>query len=132
MLLASELQNEISDFFDAFVTAFSQFDGNIIAQRYIAPYVALNGNGELKAYAEHRQIGSYFQEVVSHYHQQGCRSCRFHTLEMAALGQESVLATVTWELLLENGAVFSTWRESYSLMRTSGGWRVFASIDHVE
>lgn len=124
-------------FFDDFVAAFSHFDGPLIARRYSAPYVALQADGSVQCFAEHAAIGQYFQSVVDAYHQQGVRSCRYCDLEIVPLGTQGALATVTWELLDENGEIHTAWRESYNLAHTAGdqepatGWRIFASVDHV-
>ncbi len=130
--MAANLSRETATaFFDDFVAAFSRFDGPLIAQRYTAPYVALQADGSTQCFTEHAAIGQYFQGVVETYHQQGCRSCRYRDLEVVPLGQQAALATVTWELLLENGAIHTAWRESYNLLLTDSGWRIFASVDHV-
>ncbi|MGL4285333.1 MAG: hypothetical protein ACRCVA_03255 [Phreatobacter sp.] len=118
-------------FFDAFVVAFQSFRGSEIAQRYAAPYVALHGDGSRDCFGSDAEIARYFQRVVSAYHDQGCRSCRYHDLVVTPLGRQSALASVTWELLSAEGVVMSAWRESYNLCRSGGGFRVFASVDHV-
>ncbi len=118
-------------FFDDFVSAFSSFSGPLIAERYVAPYVALQADGSLQSFTEHAAIGQYFQGVVESYHEQGCRSCHYRDLEIIPLGTQSALATVTWELLRENGEIHTAWRESYNLLLTASGWRIFASVDHV-
>ncbi len=118
-------------FFNDFVTAFSRFDGPLIAQRYTAPCVALQADGSTQCFTEHAATGQYFQDVVEAYHAQGCRSCRYRDLELVPLGTLAALATVTWELLLESGAIHTAWRESYNLALTDSGWRIFASVDHV-
>ncbi len=122
--------DQATAFFDAFVATFQTFDGDCIAQRYIAPYLARNAEGSIQCFGEHAEIGRYFQDIVNAYHAQGCRSCRYTDLDVVLIGSQSVLATVTWELLGENGSVLSSWRESYTLARTDNGLRIFASVDH--
>ncbi len=131
MSCTENLHQEVEHFFDAFVQAFQQFDGPLIAQRYAAPYIALNGDGVLRSFTTQARIGEYFQTVVDHYHQIGCRSCRYKDLEAIPLGRNSALATVTWELLHGDGSSIHSWRESYNLTRTGQGLRIFASTDHV-
>lgn len=126
----SDLRHEVTVFFDEFVTAFGRFDGNIIAGRYLAPYLAMHVDGSTGLFAKHEEIGSYFQRIVDSYHQQGCRSCRYADLEVFPLGERCAVASVTWELLREDGSVLSAWRESYNLSRTADGLRIFASVDH--
>ncbi|MBB2495981.1 hypothetical protein [Aquipseudomonas ullengensis] len=123
-------QDEAQAFFEAFAVAFRAFDGPVIAQRYAAPYLALSAEGTLKSFTTQEQIGEYFHGIVAQYHSQGCRACRFNTLAVTPLGSNSALASITWELLGSDDSVISAWRESYTLMRTPDGLRVFASIDH--
>ena len=53
-------------------------------------------------------------------------------LDVVRIGSRSALGTVTWELLREDESVLKTWRESYNLVLSSGGLKIFASTDHVE
>lgn len=124
------LQMEATGFFDAFVEAFRSFDGKEIARRYAAPYLALNGEGALTLLPTQADIASYFQTVLDNYFAQGCRSCRYLELDVLPIGSQSVMSTVTWELLDQDGKVLSNWRESYNFMRTENSLRIFSSIDH--
>ena len=69
----SELWPQAVEFFDAFVSAFHTFDGHLIVQRYLAPYIALNADGSVQSFDELSAIGRYFQGIVSAYHAQGCQ-----------------------------------------------------------
>lgn len=120
----------IRSFFDAFVTAFSQFDGALIATRYSAPYQALMASGELQSFSSEQAIAAYFQSVLDRYRAAGCVACRYHALDALSVGPNGVLASVTWSLLDREGEVIQFWRESYNLARTPEGWRIFASMDH--
>lgn len=127
---ANDWHSEAAKFFDEFVFAFARFDGAVIAARYTAPYLAVHADGTTALYSSRAEIGEYFQTVVTAYHRQGCRSCRYKHLHVVALGERSSLATVTWELLTETAGVLAAWRESYTLLRTADGLRVCASVDH--
>lgn len=124
------LWSEMASFFDGFVAAFGSFDGDRIAGRYQPPYLALHVDGSRQVFADQAEVGRYFQRVVDDYHGKGCRSCRYGDLDAFAIGSRSALATVTWDLLREDGSVIGSWRESYGLTRTDGGWRIFSSVDH--
>lgn len=126
----SDLTNASALFFDEFVEVFSTFDGSQIARRYMTPYSALHSDGTIDCFSTHEDIASYFQDIVDHYHRSGCRSCRYRDLEVVPIGTRSVLGTVTWDLLGEDGTVLSSWRESYNLTRMENSLRVFASVDH--
>jgi hypothetical protein len=134
-MLEAEVEAEIwrepvETFFDAFVEAFRTFDGAHIAERYQAPYLAAHVDAPADCFAEHTEIGLYFQRVVDDYHAQGCRSCRYHELEYFPMGKAAVVATVTWELLDASGKVVTAWRESYNLAHDGKALKVFCSVDH--
>ena len=125
-----ELASATSRFFDEFVEAFRSFDGKTIAQRYRAPYLAFHGRGVSDVFLSNEDTAEYFQTIVNAYHARGCRSCRYTRLEVAPLGNECALASVTWELLAQNETELGTWRESYNLCLVEGRFYVFASTDH--
>ncbi|HMP03887.1 MAG TPA: hypothetical protein PKD86_09345 [Gemmatales bacterium] len=120
----------VLDFFDEFVKAFRTFDGKVIAQRFLSPYLAAHTDGTSDCFAQPAEIASYVQKIVDEYHAKGCRSCRYSDLEVVSMGEARVLGTVTWELLHEDGSVLSRWRESYNLARGGAGLKVFCSVDH--
>jgi hypothetical protein len=126
----SDLYREAAAFFDDFVSAFAKFDGDLIAVRYVAPYLTMRADGSAGLFPEHSGIGVYFQGVVDSYQRRGCRACRYASLDVVPLGERCLLATVTWELLSQDGSIVSMWRESYNLLRGADGLRVFASVDH--
>lgn len=126
-----DLPTEVQRFFDDFVVAFSAFSGPRIAQRYGVPYVAVDAQGRWRRFESTGGTGDYFEGVVAQYHREGCRSCRYRDLEVLGLGARGALATMTWELLREDGSVLSSWRESYTLVRgAEGRLAVAASVDH--
>lgn len=130
MPVTADIPDQIQRFFDEFVVAFAEFNGPLVAQRYAAPCVSLNAQGTVRSFHTAQEIADYFQSVLTTYHGQGCRSCRFSDLDVVPLGALSALATVSWELLCADGSVASGWRESYNLLHTDQGWKVFASTDH--
>ena len=127
-----DLETAARTFFDEFVVAFGTFDGAALAARYLAPYLAFHARGRAEVFQSKAEIATYFQHVLDAYRDGGCRACRYRDLAVVPIGAESLLASVTWELLAEGGAVLERWRESYNLHRSEGGLRVFASTDHVD
>ena len=129
---ALTIRDEAVIYFDAFVKAFQTFDGEIIAQRYLSPYLAMHADGTIECFSTNAEVAQYFQTVVDEYHVKGCRPCRYHDLDAVPVGNGSALATVTWELVHDDGSIISCWRESYTLSRIGGPMRAFASVDHAE
>jgi len=74
MLNESEMTSDIQRFFEAFCTAFAEFDGALIAQRYATPYTSLNAEGALQVFGTQEKIAQYFQGFLNKYHEQGFAS----------------------------------------------------------
>ncbi len=126
-------RDAVAAFFEGFVAAFSAFSGDTIAPLYLIPTIALQTDGSAGCLNSRADIAYHFQIVLDRYHADGCRRCRYQHLAIVPIGRDSVLASVTWELLREDDSVLKTWRESYNLVQTdSGSLQVLASSDHVE
>ncbi len=130
--MSSSVEDNARRFFDDFVEAFRSFNGEVITERYLAPYLAFHTYGAVQVFASTADIAAYFQRIVSKYYAQGCRSCRYRELAVVPLGKECALATVTWELLAQDLSVIRVWRESYNLCLVDGHFMVFTSTDHAD
>ncbi|HEY1225969.1 MAG TPA: hypothetical protein VGF26_01485 [Ramlibacter sp.] len=124
------MDTEIRQFFDRFVQAFARFDGELVASRYVAPYMATRADGSARVLCSPAEIAAYFQGVLDDYRNLGCTGCRYEALQSQALGADVAMATVTWFLDKEAGKVISSWRETYTLVRVEGHLKVRASVDH--
>jgi hypothetical protein len=129
-----DLHREVTAFFDAFVVAFSTFDGRQVARLYRAPYLAVQSDGSAVAFNTQAEVEAYFQMMVEDYSGKGCHSGRFSDLAVTPLGSRAVVASVTWHIGGANGETLATWRESYNLVRvgTEGLLYVVASVDHAK
>ena len=125
------LSGEVAGFFDDFVEAFGSFSGVRIATRYLVPGVAVRGDGSIQCLQSRAEVEGFFQAAVDSYRRDGCRGIRFKDLDVVPMGSRSVLGTVTWELLREDGSVLRQWRQSYNLVRVEASWQILASTYHV-
>lgn len=123
-------QSDIGLFFDRFAHDFKSFSGRVISRRYSEPYLSVSASGDSQVFSETSAVAEYFQTVLDNYFAQGVRSCRYKALEVTLIGTGGALASVTWEMLRDNGTVQSSWRESYNLSRASGEFRIQVSTDH--
>ncbi|HSE06684.1 MAG TPA: hypothetical protein VLK35_21230 [Methylomirabilota bacterium] len=130
-MTARALRDEIAGFFDDFVEAFMSFSGARIATRYLVPGVAVRADGSVQCLQSRPEVERFFQAAVDSYRGDGCRGIRFKDLDVVTMGELSVLGTVTWELLREDGSVLRQWRQSYNLVRVGGAWQILASTYHV-
>jgi hypothetical protein len=128
---AQALHDEVAAFFDSFVEAFSTFSGAGVATLYCVPSVALRGDGSIQCLQSRAEVERFFQAALDGYYRDGCRVSRFKDLDVVPMGGRSVLGTVTWQLLGENGGVLKEWRQSYNLVRVDNGWQILASTYHI-
>ncbi len=123
----SASETRIVRFFDDFVESFATFDGKIVGRLFIAPGIALKRDGTLQGFSIQQDIETYYQAALDHYRAAGCRSCRYSDLETQSLNDRSMIATVSWDLLHQDGSVMSRWRQAYFLSLVAGSWRVYGS-----
>ena len=125
-----DLEIAAQSFFDTFVEAFASFDGAVVAERYLAPYMAFHAVDSVQVFLSTAEIAAYFQQVLDGYRAGGCRACRWTEMTVVPLGRACAVATVTWKLLAEDRREIGAWRESYNLCQVEGRFKVFASTDH--
>lgn len=121
---------EIKKFFDRFVADFPSFDGKIISQRYLAPYTAVNREGDLWVCRDGQDLIEYFQTLLDKHASEGVVACKYEDLETAEIGSRCHHAAVTWTMMGAEGETISNWRESYNLIEVDAELRIFTSIDH--
>lgn len=124
------MTDNVKEFFDRFVEDFPSFDGGIIANRYTAPYTAVTSDGELWQCSDPVEVVAYFQGLLDRHLERGVLSLKYSDYECHKVGKSNFFATVTWSTVGAEGKLISTWRESYNLVNTEAGLKVFASIDH--
>jgi len=124
------MADNVKDFFDCFVEDFPSFDGGIIANRYTAPYTAVTSDGELWECSDPVETVAYFQGLLDRHSASGVLFCKYSDFECQQLGKSNYFATVTWSMMGAEDKVISTWRESYNLVKTGSGLKIFTSIDH--
>ena len=70
---------------------------------------------------------------LDRYRRDNCRTAQWSQLTATPMGRRSLLATVTWDLLREDGATVLRWRQSYCLtLLDPDKPKVFASATHAE
>lgn len=119
-------------FFDRFASAFTTFDGNQVADLLATPGVALRRDGSIVALTTRDEVVRYYQAALDRYRREGCRTAHWSRLETRPMGRQSILATVSWELLRDDGTTAIQWRQFYSIRNVDeNDPRAFASTMHV-
>jgi len=122
--------DDIKEFFDRFVDDFSLFDGAILANHYQAPYLAVSPDGDIWQCSAQSEVADYLQSLLDRHSSQGVRSCTCTEIESTPIGKSCALVSVTWSMKGEDNKVILSWRESYNLVKTDAGIKIFTSIDH--
>lgn len=118
-------------YFDRFAAAFTTFDGNEVADLFATPGVALRPDGSIIALTTREDVARYYQAALDRYRRDGCRAARWSRLETTPMGHQSLLATVSWALMREDGTTAREWRQSYYLKISIAIMRrAFASAMH--
>lgn len=118
---------EIAAFFAEFQRLFAGSDGAALSTLFAAPGNAVRRDGTLRGFATRTDVAAYYQAALDRYASAGCRICRYTDLEIRAIGPASALATVSWDLLREDGAVVHHWRQAYLLARIADEWQILSS-----
>ncbi|MFT6122466.1 MAG: hypothetical protein ACJASG_000989 [Oleiphilaceae bacterium] len=124
------MAENVKEFFNRFVEDFPSFDGSVIASRYTAPYTAVSSDGELWHCTDPVEVKAYFQSLLDRHLSNGVLFLKYSDYECQTVGKSKYFATVTWSMMGAEDKVVSTWRESYNLVDTDAGLKIFTSIDH--
>jgi hypothetical protein len=124
-------RSEISKFFTDYTKLFDERDGATIATYYHAPSVSMRSDASVHVFQSHQELRDFFQGVADKYYAEGLRSSRFQNLDLKPIGSKSVLVTLTWNMLREDGSIIRAWDQSYNLIRPAGRWEILASTFHI-
>lgn len=124
------MTDDIKAFFDRYVEDIPLFNGAVLAKKYIAPYTVMSRDGDAWLCGNIDETIDYFQILLDKHREDGVKSCKYEDLDFRTIGEHCYLASVSWTMLGENDKVISHWRESYNMVRTDDGLKIFTSIDH--
>ena len=124
------MQDNMKAFFDRFAEDVSSFSGTLIAERYVAPYTVVSRDGDIWLCSDEIEVVDYFQSLLDKHKAEGVARCKYEDLVFSPIGNSCFQATVTWTMMKEDGSTVSNWRESYNMIKTDDGLKIFTSIDH--
>lgn len=127
-----KIKTEAKTFFDSFVTAFATFDGEVVAQLFTHPYMAVDTSGNGRVFNSAPETAAYFQEFLDEYHRSGSRTCSYESMEAVPIGCLAAVVSVKWVLHSADGSETTSWSESYCVSREHGKMLAYASMDHAK
>jgi hypothetical protein len=123
--------SEISSFFADYTRLFDARDGAAIATCYHVPSISMRADASVHVFQTLRELQNFFQAVAERYYAEGQRHSRFVNLDVKPIGAKSVVASLEWQMLREDGSTIRTWRQTYNLISPGGRWLIMASTIHV-
>jgi hypothetical protein len=124
------MNDDIKAFFDLYVEDIPKFEGAILAKKYIAPYTVMSRDGDAWLCNSIDETIDYFQILLDKHRADGVVACKYEDLDFRTIGDHCYLATVSWTMMGADGETISHWRESYNMVHTDSGLKIFTSIDH--
>jgi hypothetical protein len=124
------MTDDIKAFFDLYVEDIPKFDGAVLAKKYLSPYTVMSRDGDAWLCGNINDTIDYFQILLDKHRADGVTSCKYEDLDFRTIGAHCYLATVSWTMMDAKGKTVSHWRESYNMLHTESGLKIFTSIDH--
>jgi hypothetical protein len=123
------MPDQVQSFFEDYTRVFNAADAVAITKFYHVPSISMRGDGSVVCYQSAEEIERFFKRVADGYLGEADFG-RFHSLTTQPIGTQSVLATLTWQLVRKDGSPVREWRQSYNLVHVNGRWQIFVSTFH--
>lgn len=126
-----EITSEVSNFFSDYTKLFDARDVATIANYYHAPSISMSSDASVRVFQSHQEAREFVQDVAEEYYAEGQRGSRVVDLDVKLMGSKSVLVTLEWQMLREDGSIIRKWSQSYNLVRPTDRWQILASTVHI-
>ncbi len=120
----------IERFFGEYAERYMTFDAEAIAAVYEVPFLAVR-EGRPIHLGDHAAVLEHLTVLMDAYREAGAARATIADLHVHRLDATSVVATVRWNALSDNGAILRDFTTSYHLLRQErGDWRVLSYTYH--
>lgn len=125
-------EEQLAAFFLRYATAFDHRNWSVFTSLLYEPVLTVRSDGSVRCLHSRDEAQEFFEKVADDWRAEGY--CRFaaSNFEIIPLGIRSLLATLDWEMLRENGSQMRVWRQSYQLLKTDNDWKVLAFTYHAQ
>lgn len=122
----------IERFFETYAERYMAFDADAIAAMYEAPFLAVR-EGRPIHLGDREAVREHLVALMDAYRNAGAARAAIADLQVTPLGKTSLIATVRWNALAEDGRLLRDFTTSYQLLRDDpGGWRILSYTYHDE
>ena len=126
----AQLSSTARTFFEKYGEDFDAAKWPAFAAHYCEPAFSVRADGSVTVLDTRASVGEFFSRVWSTWRQEGYVRFAFSNLSVTSIGNQSMLVTLTWHLLNEEGTEIRQWNQSYQLLSVSDSWRVLSSTFH--
>jgi hypothetical protein len=130
MTAPSLSKQEVVAFFERYGAEFDQRNWAEFVALYHEPSLTVRGDGTVKYFQSRAEAKQFFENVANAWCGEGYHRFAMGNFDVAPIGRRSVLATLDWDLLREDGSLIRRWRQSYQLIQVQQNWLVLASTFH--
>jgi hypothetical protein len=117
-------------FFEEYGRNFDAAEWPLFASHYCQPAFSVRADGTIAVLYDHAAVATFFARVWSSWQQEGYDRFTTSNVSVVEIGAQSMLVTLTWHLLRQDGTQIRQWGQSYQLLLENGAWKVLSSTFH--
>jgi ketosteroid isomerase-like protein len=122
----------IERFFETYAKRYMASDVDAVAAMYEAPFLAVRESQPIHLH-DPEAVREHLAGLMEAYRNAGAKRATIADLQVAAFDSASVIATVRWNALSEDGALLRDFTVSYQMLRQEpDGWRILSYTYHDE
>ncbi|MCA1703885.1 MAG: nuclear transport factor 2 family protein [Actinobacteria bacterium] len=122
----------IERFFETYAERYMVSDIDAVAAMYEAPFLVVRESRPIHL-PDREAVREHLAGLMEAYQNAGAKRATIADLEVTKLDSASVIATVRWNALSEDGALLRDFTVSYQMLRQeSDGWRILSYTYHDE
>jgi ketosteroid isomerase-like protein len=120
----------IERFFETYAELYMASDVDAVAAMYEAPFLAVRESRTIHL-GDREAVRQHLMGLMEAYRNAGAKRATIADLRVTPLDSASVIATVRWNALAEDGALLRDFTTSYQMLRQkSDGWRIISYTYH--
>ncbi|MGH2800086.1 MAG: DUF6841 family protein [Thermoleophilaceae bacterium] len=122
----------IERFFERYAERYMATDVDAVAAVYEVPFLAVRESRPIHL-LDRDAVREHLAGLMDAYRNAGAKRATIADLQVTQLDSASVIATVRWNALAEDGALLREFTVSYQMLRQEpDGWRIFSYTYHDE
>lgn len=119
-------------FFEAYSERYMAFDVDAVAALYETPFLAVRESRAIHL-GDREAVRGHLAGLMEAYRNSGATRAAVADLRVTTLDGTSVIATVRWNAVAEDGRLLRDFTTSYQLLRQEqDGWRILSYTYHHE